>query len=694
MWIILFLIFSSRILDAQNMRIIDSLELMVSSSPHDTSKIEYLNELSWQWRKHDFEKALSYANHALEISRRVGKDISVATSINRIGEIFRLQGRYLDAIEKFRFALQIEKNMSNSHGIARSTSQLAILFRNLGQYDSALIYAKKSLNQFRLNNNLPALGRSYSRISTIFKKIGKYGLAIAYADSALTIQLARLNEEDVAHTYLSLGNLYAEIGYIDSARNQYIRSLTFWESREDDYEIARVKNGLGNAYYLRHLYDSALQYFKESASLKKQLGAGDLDVTYNNVGNVYSNLGELDSALHYYIKSLKIKKMNNDLAGLSLTHANIGILHKKNGDLITALQYFEKSIEYLDSNDFLIQIEIYDNISDIYSSTGQPEKALYYKDMYLRSRDTLEQSFRNAVEFRRKFEQEKSRSEILERDQEIQSKELAAKNSLIAVLILVVLIIFMVSFFFIKSKNRRNRLLLIEKDKDLAQQKVVELLKDQEVYAMNAMIEGQEGERKRIAQDLHDRLGSILTTVKLHFKSVEESIEELKSRSHTQYEKANELLDEACEEVRKIAHDMDSGLLSKFGLIAALKSLAESVTATRRLDLKILTFGLDEKRFEYEKEIELYRIIQELLSNTLKHAKASEMNIQLIKKEDNLNLIVDDNGIGFDYETVQSGMGLKNVLYRSEKLNGDMKVDSGKGNGTTITIDFSLKKDL
>ena len=184
----------------------------------------------------------------------------------------------------------------------------------------------------------------------------------------------------------------------------------------------------------------------------------------------------------------------------------------------------------------------------------------------------------------------------------------------------------------------------------------------------------------------------MLSMVKLHFKSVEENIQSIKENNLAMYSKANNLLDEACEEVRKIANDLTSGVLNKFGLIPALNSLKESIEGTGQLKIEVLVFGFDENRLEYNIEINLYRIIQELISNILKHAKASEVSIQLLKKEKRLNIVVEDNGIGFDVNQTKNkkGMGLKNIESRVDSLNGEFNIDSGKGSGTTITIDIPL----
>ncbi|MEM8565574.1 MAG: tetratricopeptide repeat protein [Bacteroidota bacterium] len=690
---------SERNIKAQNSKLIDSLTNRLNKSIDDSLRIDYLNELSWQWRKRNGKLAMQYAQKALEISMRLSRKADIATSLNRIGEVLRIKGAYRKSLTQFGKALVIEQSINNTHGIARASSQLGTLYRNLGQLDSALFYTQESLAKFKYLDNEPAIGRSYLRLANIHKDWGKYGIAIAYCDSALDIQVKLKKENDIAHTYLSLGNLYKNLGYIDSARNQYLKGLHIRKKRNEEYEMAKLFNALGTVFYLQHAYDSALVFYRKSQFLKNKTNSrGTLDVVYNNLGNVFTHTGLLDSALHYYLQSVKIKLENKDSIGLALSYNNIGNIYKITREWSKSLTYYQRSLSYTKSDQNLtLLIETYYNLSDLYFIMGDMDKALEFKNKYLLVRDSLDDSFRAAIEMRNRYETEKRRREDLEKNEMIRAAELrkikaetALKNIMITVIVLVVLFMALLVIFYFQNKVRKQRLLILEKDKNIAQQKVQEILKEQEIHAMNAMMEGQEGERKRIAQDLHDRLGSMLSMVKIHFKSVEDNLEELKTQNMNQYEKANTLLDEACEEVRKIAHDMVSGVLTKFGLVAALQSLQESVNDTGQLTMQVLDFGMEGDRLDYQLEINVYRIIQELLSNVLKHAGAREMTIQLIRKGNNLHVQVEDDGVGFDVDDrYDLGMGIKNIAARVDKLNGELQIDSGSS-GTIISIDFPI----
>ncbi len=228
---------------------------------------------------------------------------------------------------------------------------------------------------------------------------------------------------------------------------------------------------------------------------------------------------------------------------------------------------------------------------------------------------------------------------------------------------------------------------------ELSKQRVIEILKEQELNTNYARLEGEEKERKRIAEDLHDRLGSMLSTIKLYFNSLQTPTASEKGERQAQFEKANALLDQATDEVRNIAHNMVSSVLAKFGLKSQLQTLEQTLVDSKQLNVEIKTHGLKD-RLDNFMEIQVYRIIQELVNNTIKHAKASNLSSQLNRFKEVLNIVVEDNGVGFDPKLIQlqeqGGMGMKNIQTRIHGLDGSLQIDSGTGHGTTKSIDLPL----
>nr|WP_256259885.1 sensor histidine kinase [Winogradskyella luteola] len=200
------------------------------------------------------------------------------------------------------------------------------------------------------------------------------------------------------------------------------------------------------------------------------------------------------------------------------------------------------------------------------------------------------------------------------------------------------------------------------------------------------MIEGQEKERQRIANDLHDDLGGLMATVKLHFNALKDK------DSPELYEKTNNLIEEAYQKVRSVAHAKNSGVIAKQGLLKAVRHMAEKISASNEIQIDVLDHGLD-NRLENSLELTSFRIIQELITNVIKHAEASEATIHLTNHEDSINIMVEDNGKGFNPSQVtktKKGMGISSIDKRVEHLDGKLTIESEKNKGTTVIIDIPL----
>jgi two-component system, NarL family, sensor kinase len=675
---------------------IDSLFQIIKTDHNDSVNVLCLNELSWLFRIEKPDSALIYATRAKSIAEKIDFKVGIATSLNRIGEINRIQGDYNQAIEKFDNALKIEKEINNSYGIARAYSQLTLLYSSIGQIEKAFNTGQLSIELWKKNNNLSELAKAYDRQAILYEYLGRFDEALNLIYSSLQIQNQLNDSTNIVYSYMNLANLFLELkNYTKSLEYNNI-ALNTAEKFNDQFNQAKIYTNISRVYYNLKKINLAIDYDLKSIEIKKRLKLDKtLDTNYDNLGLYYSDLGKYDVAIMYYNKCIELINQIGEKRNLSIVYTNIGNLYLNKKQYYKALSYYSKGLKYAEKNkEKLIILELYHNIYRSFIEMGNLDQAIPFNNKYISLRDSLDLAYLNTINLKDSYFEEQGKNQLLQKDNLIQEIKLKRRNIIVISLSVGILLISLLFFTIFRTLKFRQRTILAEKNSEINQQKISELLKDQELKSMSAMLEGQEGERKRIAQDLHDRLGSMLSMVKLHFKSVEENIQVLRESNLIMYSKANDLLDEACEEVRKIANDLNSGVLNKFGLIPALKSLQDSILATGQLKIEVLDFGFDENRLDFNIEINLYRIIQELLSNILKHSKATEVTIQLLKKEKRLNIVVEDNGIGFDINVIKNkkGMGLKNMESRVDSLNGDFNIDSGKGAGTTITIDLPLNE--
>jgi signal transduction histidine kinase len=245
------------------------------------------------------------------------------------------------------------------------------------------------------------------------------------------------------------------------------------------------------------------------------------------------------------------------------------------------------------------------------------------------------------------------------------------------------------SYFRINHINKKKK--IAEQEKLIESQKLENVLKEQELHEIDKMLEGQEKERLKIAHDLHDNLGSILATLRLNFQNLYQQKEDINEDEKEMFSKTDDLIEEAYQKVRGMAHAKNAGVIGSEGLVPAVQNIAKKVSIPNKLKVQVIPFGMT-KRLENALEVTLFRMIQEILTNTIKHAEASEITISLTQDEDSINILIEDNGKGFNPKGIdkKEGMGLSNIEKKTEQLNGTFNIDSFEGKGTTIIIDIPL----
>ncbi len=275
------------------------------------------------------------------------------------------------------------------------------------------------------------------------------------------------------------------------------------------------------------------------------------------------------------------------------------------------------------------------------------------------------------------YERERLRNRLLE--EEIINSKKERQVNLLVFSIGVLLSALIIGVLFYQNRIKANQLLLTEAKQE------------QQIISMRSMLDGQEKERSRIARDLHDGLGNLLSTLKAKISTLKIDFD---NKGTTRiYNTASDMIDEACSEVRKIAHKMMPQALKKLGLRKALEDLITKMDMTHPFDAQFLVYGSD-KLLNDNTNVMLFRIVQELLNNIVKYAQADEVLLQLTYSDEWLNLTIEDDGKGFDIEQIDSekGMGLKSIEFRTGYVGGNYEIDSRPGAGTLVTINVPLQR--
>jgi signal transduction histidine kinase len=546
----------------------------------------------------------------------------------------------------------------------------------------AFIQLSKSLkNNLRVNNNfIFRLGKCYDNISKEDSALIYYKKAlIGYKEKKIVNKIIETNYA----IYIALNNQ----PNIQTSKNIYFEELLEYLKKDEasNYWKATIYSTLGFDYLKKDNADSSKFYFYKSQYYSTISNNNQLKINSQiNLGILQSNLlKNQDSALYYYDNALKthlndsINKNKSDLK--FYLYNNIGNVYKRKRNFDKALKYFKKAEDIIVTQwNSKVKEVLYNNIKQTYNGLSDFKQAYFYSLKYDSIRKKVNVSDQNSriKEIEEKYDNEKLRGDKLE----LENKRKKNRDLFITSLI-VLLFGGLTAILF--QKNTKRKQLLAEQEKELQIQKVTTLLKEQELTAIDAMIEGQEKERQTIANDLHDDLGGLMATVKLHFDALQ------KKQSPDLFTKTNNLLDEAYQKIRGIAHAKNSGILASQGLLKAIKNMAKKVSNANNLKIEIIDYGL-ESRLENSLELTIFRITQELITNVIKHANATEATIQLTNHDHKLNIVVEDNGNGFNIKKLNkaSGMGIHSIDKRIENLNGTVVIDSKIGKGTTVIIDI------
>jgi two-component system NarL family sensor kinase len=669
-----------------------------STKGKDVPRVDLLNELAYRLRNHNPDSGLVYAREAREIAETLRYKRGLADSFVRLGLLAYKKGRVEEAESYYLQALPIRNSSGDRRGVAAIYNNLGNLFKSqTGQVEKAVDYFKKGIDMLSAESlnteESKTKARLHNNLGGLLTNMGAYKKAAQQFEASITVREVIGDEAGKANSLLNLGFLFQKLENYQLAENHFRRSLEIFHKLDNKTGQGKCHNFLGNNYFFQKDYSQALYYYDQALAMKEYLPPHDLMVVIRNKGSAFLELKQKDKALQDFIEGLKFFKEHREDRELASLQFEIGNVYFERSEYPSAIGHYEQSLELLDSLQLPeLESKVLYQLSTAHTHLDDFERALRYKDRYVQLRDTLAGNIQDALNYQYNLETSEKENALLNLELERKQKRTMRTYGLIGFGVLWLLLgIAVMGVYLHRSKRKvaESQLLLAEQNEQLVRREIDQLLQEKELEATYARLEGQDIERKRIAEDLHDRLGSMLSTVKLYFAGLDSKISAYQKENRDNLTRANTLLDEACEEVRRIAHNMQSGILSKFGLKAQLEALAGTIREANQLEVELSVHGFND-RLDSALEINLYRIIQELIANVLKHAKASKLSIQLNRFEDVINIIVEDNGKGFDPEQAgkKNGMGLKNVASRVHDLEGILHIDSGKGQGTTTMIDI------
>lgn len=552
----------------------------------------------------------------------------------------------------------------------------------LGQCDSTMYFARQALS---ISTTAADSMRALLALGAAHRCKGAPDSSLAAYFQAERMALAAKDTFVRLRSYFYLGHVHSELGEYDKAANYYQLCSNLARTSADKEFIARSGLALASNMADRGLLKQSLTALRIALEQCEKAGLVRLQATAcNNLGLLSEAMEMYNNALDYFRQSLEIQTILGNKYEMATEYNNMAMIRIRQNRFNDAIPLLHKA-EALSS----LLPEVYHNLALCYAETDNYKMAFQYKAIQKSLDDSLSgvELLKRTAQLQEEFEAGKRQMEINTLKHENEVEELKNKVHLKQRDIFIGLAsgLFCISLlvFFILRQKVLNAKQVGEKNRQIHRQQLDEVMRNSELQSMHTMLDTQEKERRRIAEDLHDRVGSMLSAVKIRFSGLQVNTD---NRQHEggEYEKLSKLIDETCEEIRMVSHNLVSGVLDTFGLVPALYDLREALSKSG-LEVSISCHEM-ESRVPKHVEINLYRVFQELLNNTIRHAGATKADIEITRFRDQLTVIYSDNGAGFDTAKRGFGIGLRSIQSRIDKLGGTLHIDSGKGNGSTFVF--------
>jgi two-component system NarL family sensor kinase len=634
----------------------DSLKKLIREVNDDSLKIIYRNQLILLLIPTDTLEAQKLLKENMELSQKKKSSYLEGDCFLAAGTYYIKQAEYELAMNNFTNALQhFSSNKDRNWSLATARTQIVFgsVYHQQGDFATALSFYLPAEEITSRYNDYSGLRNVISKIGDCYLKLNQFDNAGIYAAKNLKIVEKLTNPFDIAAVYIDYGNWLNET-------NKYEEGLKYYNKAGQLLEKADNQSLYHNYYYnyafllsRKEKYAESLVYYEKAYNAASKSG-----ILFDQIDARYKM-----GLMNYYLK-------NFDTASQILTDA------------------LNKAVEIKSS---ILQRNILDALSYLEGERQNFKLAYAWLNKYIDAADAVssdearkQMNFVNAKYNARErtFEIEKLKTEKKIQDETLQ------RRKVILFALSGILMLALIAGFAINRNYQISREFSRQNAK-LQEQRIHELEQERQIIALNSTLQGEESERSRLARDLHDGLGGLLSGIKLTLMNMKGNAI-ITREAMDMYDHALGLLDTSIKELRHVAHNLMPETLFRYGLHQTLSDFCEGIGNTG-IKVSFAFYGT-EKRYEEKLEIASYRIIQELVNNAMKHSGATEINVQIVCEEKRLSITVQDNGKGMDLKVSgqSTGKGLANIRSRVSSFGGHFDLSSEQGKGTEAIIEFKV----
>ncbi|RKS15569.1 ATP-binding protein [Flavobacterium sp. 120] len=613
---------------------------IISNQPNDSmNKVNLFRVANRYYNMNDWKGYKETVRLVLENSKSNNDSVNMAKANTYLGDYYGAQAISDSAFIYYSLADKIYDNLNDNHSLAKTRLNKALLQYSEGDFSGSEIAVFNALRAIKGKKANDILYDSYNLLGIVYNEREEYDRAVDFHMKALV----NIDETVLPSVFQSKAVSLNNIGYVYQNMNNHKQAISYFQQGLDQENLLIDKPSL-YAMLLDNLAYSKFK-IKESEELPK-----------------------------LFYQSLKLRDSLQLTAGIITNKIHLSEYFASKKDTIRAVKYSKEALAAARSSK---------NSRNVLASLKQlaviePKKAASYTKQYIHINDSLQKAERNMGEKFTRIAYETDQIKDKNSDLVEQNRNLVFIFSGLAMLGLFT--------FVIKTQKAKNRELLFKQQQQKANEEIYNLMISQQNTIEGIRIK----EKKRVARELHDGVLGRMFGVRINLDSLN------KIDDGTAVEKRNNYLTELKsieQDIREISHDLNrekSELINNF--VAIVDNLFEDQKKTFKSKLvSIIDSGIKWELVSNSVKINLYRILQEVLQNVNKYAIADNIKIELKKEEDHLILMMSDDGVGFNVKTAKKGIGLQNILFRTNECDGVVDIKSKKGEGTIITITVPIE---
>jgi signal transduction histidine kinase len=614
--------------------IIENLKIELKSKPDVRKTATIYSDLTWYYSTVSIDSALHYGEKAIQESRKLGDSTILAQVYSDVGAVYFRKGDFQNSKGNYLTAYKIRKAKKDYKGLAKINNNLANIYEKNQQYMPAMTSFLDALQYFESVNDEKNSNTIKGNIGLILLKIKNYSKALKYISNVVQYQEKNNFTEDLCVSCLNLGNVYLQM-------QDTVNALRFYNKSLKSCSSVGNKKGISSAY--------------------------------NNIGAINTEQKKSKTALAFYIKSKQVREqLNSDLdkANFDLNIAKEYIVNNRFTDaeklLLATKVIFEKEklTEKLQTN--------YKSLITVYTKLNDSDNVSFYVNKLIALNNQLLESLvlKQTAELETKYQTTKKEKLLVEKEAETKQK-----NILLIGISTLVFLVALIGFLIYRQQKLKNK----QQEQEFELRSAISKIETQ-----NKLQE----QRLNISRDLHDNIGSQLTFIISSVDNIKYAFDIGNTKLDTKLSNISSFAKSTIEELRDTIWAMNNNEITFEDLESRIHNCIEKAKVAKEEIHFLFTTDPDlgEVKFSSVEGMNIYRTIQEAVNNSIKYADASQIMIEVKKQYNEIQIVIQDNGLGFDETTIERGNGLQNMQLRIESIGGKFDLVSESGMGTKITL--------